>query len=63
MQTVIFIKTDKPLPHHRHALEHAAQENADFDNISVYVAKDCTSKYGQKEFPNPKNYKISAVTH
>ncbi|KAH8265454.1 hypothetical protein KR038_008236 [Drosophila bunnanda] len=26
----------------KHALEHAAQENADFDNISVYVAKDCT---------------------
>ncbi|EDW80904.2 uncharacterized protein Dwil_GK11310 [Drosophila willistoni] len=26
----------------KHALEHATQENADFDNISVYVAKDCT---------------------
>ncbi|KAH8313707.1 hypothetical protein KR067_010589 [Drosophila pandora] len=26
----------------KHALEHAAQENADFDNISIYVAKDCT---------------------
>ncbi|KAH8383128.1 hypothetical protein KR009_007037 [Drosophila setifemur] len=26
----------------KHALELAAQENADFDNISVYVAKDCT---------------------
>ncbi|KAH8407000.1 hypothetical protein KR222_003736 [Zaprionus bogoriensis] len=26
----------------KHALEHAAQENADFDNICVYVAKDCT---------------------
>ncbi|TDG51381.1 hypothetical protein AWZ03_002176 [Drosophila navojoa] len=26
----------------KHALEHAARENADFDNISVYVAKDCT---------------------
>ncbi|EDV91012.1 cysteine protease ATG4C isoform X2 [Drosophila grimshawi] len=26
----------------KHALEHAAQENADFDNISVYVAQDCT---------------------
>ncbi|XP_062126009.1 LOW QUALITY PROTEIN: cysteine protease ATG4D [Drosophila sulfurigaster albostrigata] len=26
----------------KHALELAAQENADFDNICVYVAKDCT---------------------
>lgn len=35
----------------RHALEHAAQENADFDNITVYVAKDCTS-----ELLNTLNY-------
>lgn len=35
----------------RHALEHAAQENADFDNITVYVAKDCTS-----ESSNTLNY-------
>lgn len=28
----------------RQALKNAAQENADFDNLVVYVAKDCTSK-------------------
>ncbi|KAH8310237.1 hypothetical protein KR044_000157 [Drosophila immigrans] len=32
----------------KHALELAAQENADFDNICVYVAKDCTSKLTTK---------------
>lgn len=39
-----------PLPH-RHALENAAQENSDFDNISVYVAKDCTSEYKRRASP------------
>ena len=33
---------------YRKALRNAAQEIADFDNITLYVAKDCTSKYGQK---------------
>ena len=28
----------------RQALKNAAQENADFDNLVIYVAKDCTSK-------------------
>lgn len=26
----------------RQAVRNAAQENADFDNIAIYVAKDCT---------------------
>lgn len=29
----------------RQALKNAGQENADFDNLIIYVAKDCTSKY------------------
>ena len=29
----------------RQAVKLASQENADFDNIHVYVAQDCTGKY------------------
>ncbi|XP_005185864.2 cysteine protease ATG4D [Musca domestica] len=46
----------------RQALKNAAQENADFDNLVVYVAKDCTIYMGDIEAeccipePTPKSH-------
>ncbi|XP_061387124.1 cysteine protease ATG4D [Musca vetustissima] len=46
----------------RQALKNAAQENADFDNLVIYVAKDCTIYIGDIEAeccipePTPKSH-------
>ncbi|XP_013118471.1 cysteine protease ATG4D isoform X2 [Stomoxys calcitrans] len=46
----------------RQALKNAAQENADFDNLVIYVAKDCTIYMGDIEAecsipePTPKSH-------